>query len=439
MAEGGSGRGGLAAQALQALPALQSADYRAFWLAGLASAASLWAMMMGRAWLALEISGSGLSVGVVTFAAMAPWTLAPLGGALADRFDRAHMLMLVRAAALALALGLAALAFADRIALWHLVLFAALSGLVRAFETPAQSALLANTVEAGALLNAVTLSSAAQFGSRLLGPLVGAPLLVAGGSGWLFLVAAGLLVLSIAGLTRVRVRSRGGYRRTHAPFATEVGRNIREGLAYIGRTPPVLMVIALVSLHCMLTMSIDALLPLFARNELNGGAALFGALLMGVGAGALVGTLTLSVLPQGPLRGRLFLAAGVVSGLSIVALALAGSAAAAIVAMVAVGASQASFMALSTTFVQAAIPDAVRGRVMSLYTMAAGGVMAVMVLANGAIADVISVRILLLVPALLFVLLLLAWPIADRELRALLRRGALPAAGEPARPEPVSV
>ena len=145
---------------------MASSDYRALWMASGASAVSMWMMIMARAWLALELADSGVAVGAVTFAAMAPWTLAPIAGALADRFDRARMAMAARTLQLIFALILAWLALGDGLALWHLVLFAALSGVGWSLESQAQNALLPNTVDPGSLLNAITLVSLANFGDR---------------------------------------------------------------------------------------------------------------------------------------------------------------------------------------------------------------------------------------------------------------------------------
>ena len=298
-------------------PAFESADYRALWFAGGASAISLWAMITARAWLAHEVTGTGAAVGAVTFAAMAPWVLSPFGGAIADRFDRARVAMVSRSLAMLLALGLAGLAFAAAIELWHLILFAAASGLVRSVEMPAQAALLPNTVVASSLLSAITLASMVQFGSRLIGPVAG-PVLSGAGPGWVFVMAAVFLAISVQQLARIKVRSTGGIGAASAEnLVRQTGQHIKEGIAYLGRAWEGRMVFVLVALHCMLTMSFDALLVVFATNELGGGATEYGGLLMGVGGGALVATVALATVRSSAARGRLFLLSGVFSGLSM--------------------------------------------------------------------------------------------------------------------------
>ena len=269
------------------------ADYRTLWLSSAVAAASLWAMLMARGWLVFELSGSGLAVGAVTFAAMAPWALAPIGGAFADRFDRGRLVLWGRVALMGLAFALAALAFMDVIAIWHLVVIAAASGVVRIFEIPAEQALIPNVVDRDSLLNAITLASLARHGSRFIGPLVGAPLIAGVGPGWLFVLGAVFYGVSALVFLRFRVRSSGGLAGTEGGVRA-AGRGIREAVRYVGQHRPLMLVFALTMFHCMLVMSFDSLLPIFATDALGRGSGAFGALLAGVGAGALVGTLLLS-------------------------------------------------------------------------------------------------------------------------------------------------
>ncbi len=404
------------------------ADYRTLWLSSAVAAASLWAMLMARGWLVFEISGSGLAVGAVTFAAMAPWALAPIGGAFADRFDRGRLVLWGRVALMGLAFALAALAFTDVIAIWHLVVIAAASGVVRIFEIPAEQALIPNVVDQDSLLNAITLASLARHGSRFIGPLVGAPLIAGVGPGWLFVLGAVFYGISALVFIRFRLRSSGGLAGTEGGFRA-AGRGIREAVRYVGQHRPLMLVFALTMFHCMLVMSFDSLLPIFATDALGRGSGAFGALLAGIGAGALVGTLILSFVHNGAARGATFLGTGVLSGAAMLWLAVASGPVTAVAAAVVVGAAQAAFMALSATFIQEVVSDALRGRVMSLYVLLAAGTMATMIFGNGALADVINVRILLVASPATFIALVLTWSLSQADLRAVYRTGRLPAMG----------
>jgi len=381
-------------------------------------------MITARGWLAYELTGSPSGTGIVTFAAIGPWVLAPIGGALADRFDRARIVIICRAGACLCAIVLAILAFSGEIAMWNLVLITAFSGIIRSGEMPAQQALLPNTVKIAALLSAITMASMMQFGSKVIGPVAG-PILKEFGAEWVFAAAAIFLMLSILQMTRMSTRSTGGIQGHSGGLLRDSARHMQDGLRYLGQAPSVRLMIVMVSLHCMFTMAFDfSLLPAYADRILGGGQSEYGYMLMAIGGGALVSTIALSMLPMGAIRGRVFMVVGVFSGLSLVWVGLANTLIIALIGGVIAGASQAMFMALTSAMIQAVVPDSLRGRVMALYAMFAGGIMAVMILANGVAADFISIRPLLIVPGFIFAAIMILALMLPR-IRSVIRHGEL--------------
>ena len=407
-------------------PAMESDDYRKLFYAAGLSAVSLWALITARGWIAYDLTGSASASGAVTFAAIGPWVLAPLGGALADRYDRARVVMICRIGAALTALTLAVLAFTGAIALWNLVLVTLISGIIRSGEMPAQAALLPNTVKAAALLSAITLASMMQFGSKVIGPVAG-PVLAHLGAGWVFVGAAVILGLSVWQMMRIDVRSTGGIEvRSGVGILRSTALNIREGLQYLGQAPTVRLTIGLVALHCMLTMAFDlTLLPAYADRVLGGGSTELGYLLMGFGGGALVATIALSAVPGGAVRGRILLVVGLTSGAALTFFGLADSLSLALVAGVITGASTALFMALSSVMVQAVVPDAIRGRVMSLYAMFAGGVMSVSAFVSSLAADYVDLRLFAIVPGIIFVAVMLVCIVGLPRIRSIIRHGEI--------------
>ncbi len=405
-------------------PAMEYLEYRRMFYAAGLSAVSLWAMITARGWLAYELTGSASGTGIVTFAAIGPWVLAPIGGALADRFDRARIVIICRFGALVCALLLAFLAFTDQIAMWNLVLITLFSGIIRSGEMPAQQALLPNTVKMAALLSAITMASMMQFGSKVIGPVAG-PVLKEYGAEWVFAASAVFLLLSIVQMTRMTTRSTGGIQGHTGGLLRDSAGHIRDGLRYLGQAPSVRLMIVMVSLHCMFTMAFDfSLLPAYADTILNGGQSEYGYMLMAIGGGALVSTVALSMMPIGAIRGRVFIVVGLVSGLSLVWVGVANSLVMALIGGALAGASQAMYMALTSAMIQAVVPDSLRGRVMALYAMFAGGIMAVMILANGLAADYISIRILLIGPGIIFALAMIIALVLPR-IRSIIRHGAI--------------
>ena len=414
-------------------PAFASGDYRALWLAAGASSTAIWAMMMARAWLALELTDSGFVVGAVSFAGMIAWVLAPVGGALADRYDRAMILRRAVLLQALLAAVMSGLAFADLISVWQLLLFGFLNGLLWAgVELPVQNALLPNTVSRTALMNAVLLFGLTPTAvGRLIGPVIGGPLIGGAGAGAIFAIASGLYLWEAWGLRKVSVRSTGDAAGSDLSIGQEVQRSLREAVRYLGMARGVRLIIVLVTLHCFFTMGFDAMLAIHTRETLDGGATMFGALLMGLGTGAMLGMLGLMRVSSTERRGPVFVAGGVASSGGLVLLGLAPSFPGAMAGAIVTGAGATIFVALGSTFIQEVVPDGIRGGVLSVYFMLAGGIMPIMSFGNGAASDVISTRILITVPAIAFMALLVGWAVVGRDLREVSRRGTLAEEGEP--------
>jgi len=404
---------------MRQLPATQSSDFRALWGGTACSSVSLWTLLLGNAWIVYRLSDSSFWVGVSTFASMSPYLLAPFGGIIADRVERRLLVRSTRIGAFAVTTTLCVLAATGVIAVWMVVGMALIQGLVRAVEIPSDQALLANVVPAEHLGNAVSLSSMTQYGSRAVGPIIAGPLLATVGVEGAYGVGALFALLAFTSIRRVKARSRGG-----VSDLSEVLANLREGLAYVRRTAPVLALFLLVVAHCSLTMSFDAMLPGFAETELHSPSSGFTLMTMGVGIGALAGTATLAVVGASG-RGHLLLAMGFASGVSPILMGLSMHLPLAVGSTILMGLSQAMFMALSAVFLQEVVPDAVRGRVMSLYLMSAGGIMAMANLGFGTLADRWGAPSLFMWPGAAFVAIIGLSTLTGPHLRRVYRTGGM--------------
>ncbi len=186
------------------MPALQSADYRFLFYNTVLAAAARWALMLARAWLVFELTDSTSAVAIVTFAGMAPFLfLGPLGGAMADRFDRRRLAIASEVLGVAFSATLGILVVTEVVATWQVVVLAILQGTSMAMVAPAQEALMPNLVDRQHLLNAVALSGLARHGSRVAGPLAGGIVLATLGAGAAFFLSSGLLALAVLQLTRI--------------------------------------------------------------------------------------------------------------------------------------------------------------------------------------------------------------------------------------------
>ncbi len=380
------------------LPALRYRDYRFLWLSSLSSGAAAWALIVARGWLVYDISGSSIWVGLATFSAMIPmFVMPPVAGFLADRLERRVLLTWVYALQILNNLVLAVLALTGVIEIWHIVLLSFLNGSVRATQMPVTQALLPNVVPKANLLNAITLNASTVHGSRLFGAALIAPLLIGAGAGGAFILTTGLYAAALLFSLAIRTASKGEMERDKSAL-----HNFFAGVRFIYGHPTILPLMIVVFLHCCLTMSFESLLPVISDEQLGGGDGGFSYLMMAVGAGALVGVLGLSLIDRAQTRGRLLVVTGLVSGIAPIGLALSSAMPLALVSAAGMGAAQSGFMALTAVFIQAEVPDAIRGRVMSVYLWHIGGMMASFNLMNGALADVVGAPVLLIVPGIIF-------------------------------------
>ncbi len=381
------------------LLALQYRDYRTLWTANLCAGAAAWGLIVARGWLAFEITGSSLWVGVVTFMAMAPQFFAtPIIGFVADRFDRQSVLAWTYGLNLVHNVVLALLVMLGEVELWNLVVLSLVNGTLRAAQQTTTQALVPNLVPKEHLLNAVALNQATQQGSRLFGPLAIAPLLAFVSIASAFWLCGLFYAAALVQVLRIKTRSRGRIDPNRS-----FGQNLVAGIVYTYQHPLLLAMVLLAVAHCSLTMSYESMLPVLAEDKLGTGSAGFSYLLAGVGAGALISSIFLAGIRDEATRGRVFLVFGVTSGLGPIALALSTSQEMSIAATVFMGANQAGFMTITHTIIQSIVPDEIRGRISGVYSMHVGGTMAIANLANGGLSDLVSAPLVLAAGGLVFI------------------------------------
>lgn len=373
------------------LPALQSLEYRKLWSASLCSQSSAWALIVARAALVFEITGSAAWTGYVTFAAMIPSVLvSPLAGFLADRFDRRTVLAYAYVVNLSHNLLLAILVAwlgVERMEAWWILLLAVVNGSSRTTQMPSAQALLANTIPRERLFNGVALFQVTQQGSRFVGPfLILVVLWTTGHQEWVFFVCAALYAVGLSLVLTIKTSSKG---------VVESGRgggvmlrNVTAGLGYMYHHPLVLSIVLLVVAHCGLVMSFESLFPVLSQDKLGmeGGMGILGGasyLMVGFGSAAFVTALALAGVQGERTRGQLFLWLGVLSGVTPVALAMSPNLPLAVLSAAGMGMSQGGFMTLTHAMLQSIAPDAIRGRMMGVYSWHIQGFMAGFNLING--------------------------------------------------------
>src|SRR5260221_627301 len=268
------------------------------------------------------------------------------------------------ATSMALAFVLATLTLTGVIRVWHLFVLSAMLGLVNAFDIPARQAFMVEMVGREDLMNAIALNSSMVNGARVVGPAVAGAVIAAVGEGWCFLLNGVSYVAVIAGLLLMDVP-----RIDRLPSARSAIADILEGFSYVGRTAPIRAVLILLGIVSVTAMPYSVLMPVVADEILHGGARTLGLLTVASGIGALAGALSLAARRGVKGLGRWIAVSTVAFGVSLLLFAWSSSLWLSIAALVAVGGTMMAQMAASNTVVQTMAPDALRGRVMAVYSM----------------------------------------------------------------------
>lgn len=375
--------------------ALAYREFRLMWSANAFAQAAAWGLIVARGWLIFDKTDSSFWVGAATFAAMGPlFIVPPIVGVLADRMDRRTILAWSYAINSLHNFVLFAGALFGVLEVWMIISLSVVNGVARAAQIPTSQAMAASLVPRDKLLNALSLNASTQHGSRLIGPGLVTPVLSLLGAPAAFLVCT---VFYLAGLSRILAMAPRKPEKALESFWT----NFTGGVSYVYMRPVIRFTIMLAIFHCGLTMAFESLLPAFSRERLslNDGG---GALIMGVGAGAFVASVFVSGIQTSRARGNTLILTGLVSGLGQSLLGLTSIVYLAVPAAMLMGGAQAAFMTMTQTVTQASAADEFRGRVASINTVALGGMMAILNLVNGSLADRLGAHTLLFWEGLIF-------------------------------------
>jgi MFS family permease len=347
------------------LRALKHRNFQLFFSGQLVSLVGTWMQTVAESWLVYRLTGSSLLLGSVGFAAQFPvFIMAPIGGIVADRFDRHRIIIATQACAMVLALIYAALTLSGAIRVWQIFIIAGLLGLVNAFDIPARQAFIVDMVGREDLMNAIALNSSMFNGARIVGPAVAGILVASLGEGWCFFANGISYIAVITGLLLMKVTVvRRDFGQT-SPLD-----NILEGFRFVRNTGPIRALLLLLGLISLVGMPYAVLMPIFADRILHGGARGLGILMGATGVGALGGALTLAT--RTGLKGlsRWIMTAAMGFGVSLILFSLSRNFWLSVVLLLPVGFAMMLQMASSNTLIQAMVPDRLRGRVMSVYSM----------------------------------------------------------------------
>jgi MFS family permease len=364
------------------LRALRHRNYRLFFAGQLISLVGTWMQSIAQSWLVYRLTDSPAQLGAIGFASQIPvFLLAPVGGAVADRYSRHRVLIATQAAAMVLAFALAFLTLSGRVEVWQVYVLGSLLGVVNAFDMPTRQSFVVDMVGREDLVNAIALNSSIFNGARAIGPAVAGVLVGVVGEGWCFFLNGVSFLAVIAGLLRMRMAPAD-----RPPVTGSAIERIGEGFAYVATTMPIRSLLLLLGMLSLVGMPFTVLMPIFADDVLGGGASALGLLMAASGVGALGGALTLAA--RNGLRGLSTWVAGAAFGfgLTLVLFSLSRSFWLSAALQVPTGFFLIVAMASSNTLIQSMVPDHLRGRVMSVYSMMFMGMAPLGALGAGTVA-----------------------------------------------------
>ena len=339
-------------------------NYRLYFVGQLISTSGTWMQSIAQAWLVLQITGSGVALGVTTALQFTPMLLAGAwGGVVADRVDKRRLLVGTQVASGLLALVLGAVTASGVVQLWMIYALALALGAVNAVDNPARRALIGEMVGSEHLSNAVSLSSAMFTSARIVGPAVAGLVIATAGVSWCFF--ANGLSYGAAVIAFLLMRQDEFF--AAEPVPRRKGQ-LREGLRYAWSTPALRLPLVLTAVIGTLAWNFQVVLPLLAKQTFGGDAGTFGTMYALMSVGSVVGALVTA--HEARATRRFLLGAALAYGAVLVLAGAAPSLTVELVVLVAVGAAGIGFTAMANGVLQTECAPEMRGRVMALFSVA---------------------------------------------------------------------
>jgi MFS family permease len=347
--------------------AFEHRNFRLLWGGFAFSAVGTWMQIVAQSLLVLDLThGSAIALGAVSLVqALAFLLFAPLGGSVADRFDKRRLLFVTQSLMIVFAVTLGVFAATGAIRFWMIPLIVFCSSATLSFDQPARNALIASLVPKDALMNAISLQSAVFNGASILGPaLAGLTLSHFGYPANFFLNAASFLAV-LAALFFLNMKAVEATPRPQGGLLRSVG----EALRFIRRDALLPSVVSAYGALLFLGPSVILMVPFFTRQVLHTGPTELGLLFSAIGSGTVVGALLVASMGDPPHKERLALGAMLLWTVALAVFGWSDSLRWAVPALFVLGVTQNAAGSTTMTLLQTRVPPEMRGRAMSLNTL----------------------------------------------------------------------
>ena len=364
----------------RSLEALNHRYFRHYWIAQLGSVVGSWMQITAQSWLVFDLipnqTEAALKFGYVSAIQFAPTLVLGLfAGVVIDARSRRQVLLTTQSSLALSAAVMAVLTLTGSLTYGWLLVLAAFNGIAGTFDTPARQSLIPDLVPLEDVRNAVALNSLSFNLARLMGPAIAAFAIgffghLMGSSGLLrygpaFAVNAASYLGVIVVLARASLPAR--------PIVPHrVWAEIREGLSFTWRTPEVRIATLLVGVLSLTIVNFQTIVPLFTRQAIQGTVGGLGLLLSSLGVGAFIAFIINAAFPD-EARLMLMRRGVLLLGVAFVAFTLTPSLWTAAIVLVACGLGMILTMVNAQATVQLMVPNALRGRAMSVYMLVFSG------------------------------------------------------------------
>jgi MFS family permease len=366
---------------------LRVRNYRLYASGQLVSLTGTWMQRVAQDWLVLQLTNSGTALGLVTALQFGPALLLGMwGGVLADRLDKRRLLMATQSALAVLALVLGLLDVGGVVRYWHVLLLAALLGVVAAVDTPVRQAFVVEMVGRDDLANAVGINSTIFNSGRILGPAVAGVTISAVGTGWAFIANALSSVPVVAALAAMRTAE------LHpSPHLERAKGQLREGIRYVRRRGDLVVSMVLIAVVGTFGLNFQITTALMAKQVFHRGATGYGLLSTSLAVGAFIGAVLATRRTRRPSQLFLVGASALFGLVEMAAGSMPGFASTALV-LVPTGVVMLTLTTAANASVQLGVAPTMRGRVVALYLICFMGGTLVGAPAIGWLAEVLGPR-----------------------------------------------
>jgi predicted MFS family arabinose efflux permease len=364
------------------LSALSQRDFRVYYAGNLVAQIGSWMQTVSQSWLVLQLTNSPFLLGLTATLQSGPiLLLAVFTGALADRLTKRNILLLTQTVQAVLALALGMLVWSGHVRYGYVAVMAVTWGVMSALDQPARQSFIMELVGRQHVVSAVGMNSASFNTARIVGPAVAGVLIARVGLFAGFLLNTLAFAVSIAALTRVPAK--GPSPRASTTLLAET----LEGLGYAARTPAVRFVLGLQVVVSFCVFNFSVYVPLLARHVLGLGAEGFGMLMASLGVGAVAAGLSLGAIGSRRPALNVIAVSAAAACAGLLALSAARAVWVAVILLASVGFTGTIAVASCNTSLQLMAPDALRGRMMSLYTLLSSGVFPIGAFVVGSISQ----------------------------------------------------